>query len=548
MSGTWGFGGGVSRAQSRNSGGAFTPTRYLGTSLDNGTPNSTDDKKCYTGFDNLGFVVGTSSTLCWSLFHPFHALCDSTSATDVELPCPTPSQCRLCFARKLVRREPDRQRRRIDPRRRQQVGQRHCLVPEPLHQLSARDQPGRQLSRAHSRRRRPDEPEHPLVGPPFCRSRSSNRLVTNRLTPLTRLVPFFSEPLLIPIRGVDAILSFDNSADTTYSWPNGSAPTTTYRRLQTLTDELGIDPLFPQMPANTNSWINLGLNTRPTFFGCDAQARPNTTTPIVIYVPNYPWSTFSNVSTYQLEWEQEQVDSVFMNGRSPPRTASLPGLAVTHANLRPSPSAAVRSVTLNDTVEGWSTCLACAFADRAVARGGQERSQACRDCFGRWCWNGTIGAHQAALAAGDGERRADAPPSSALRRLDAGRRVRPRPGHAADLPLQPRCDRQGCRHGLGRALDRLELDHRWRRQRRLQHGFGRQCRRRLCRHPLVGLCAPRLRRLSIPSLSVTHSDLSGRLSRFDHRLHHACLFQAILSPMPSPITCVPGCPSSTRVT
>lgn len=62
--GTWGFGGGVSRDQSRNSGGAFTPTRYLGTPLNNGTPNSTDDKKCYTGFDNLGFVVGTSSTLC----------------------------------------------------------------------------------------------------------------------------------------------------------------------------------------------------------------------------------------------------------------------------------------------------------------------------------------------------------------------------------------------------------------------------------------------------------------------------------------------------
>lgn len=47
------------------------------------------------------------------------------------------------------------------------------------------------------------------------------------LTPVAS-PPLLSEPLLIPIRGVDAIISFDNSADTTYFYPNGTAPTTTY--------------------------------------------------------------------------------------------------------------------------------------------------------------------------------------------------------------------------------------------------------------------------------------------------------------------------------
>lgn len=43
--------------------GAFVLVEYMGTSLDNGSPNSTSTEQCVRGFDNLGFVVGTSSTL-----------------------------------------------------------------------------------------------------------------------------------------------------------------------------------------------------------------------------------------------------------------------------------------------------------------------------------------------------------------------------------------------------------------------------------------------------------------------------------------------------
>lgn len=41
---------------------------------------------------------------------------------------------------------------------------------------------------------------------------------------------------------------------------------------------------MPAMPEDTNSWVNLGLNQHPTFFGCSADARPNSTVPIIIYV------------------------------------------------------------------------------------------------------------------------------------------------------------------------------------------------------------------------------------------------------------------------
>lgn len=80
-------------------------------------------------------------------------------------------------------------------------------------------------------------------------------------------IPF--EPLLIPVRGVDAIVAFDNSADTDYYWPNGTAPYTTYTRFKDLSDRLGVAPFMPEIPT-PNTFINLGLNQHPTFFGCDS--------------------------------------------------------------------------------------------------------------------------------------------------------------------------------------------------------------------------------------------------------------------------------------
>ena len=60
--GTWGFGGGGGGSDSQLI-GAFTPMEYFGTTLSNGQPSDSQDDKCFVGFDNLGFVVGTSSTL-----------------------------------------------------------------------------------------------------------------------------------------------------------------------------------------------------------------------------------------------------------------------------------------------------------------------------------------------------------------------------------------------------------------------------------------------------------------------------------------------------
>merc|ERR1711881_741069 len=61
---------------------------------------------------------------------------------------------------------------------------------------------------------------------------------------------------------------------------------------------------FPSIPAQ-NTFGNLGLNNRPTFFGCNS-SNTSSTTPLIVYLPNSPYTYHSNVSTFQLEYTKEQ--------------------------------------------------------------------------------------------------------------------------------------------------------------------------------------------------------------------------------------------------
>ena len=56
---------------------AFTPTKYLGTAVSNGKP--TKAAKCVTNYDNLGYVLGTSSSL-------FNMACSKASDVGTKLP------------------------------------------------------------------------------------------------------------------------------------------------------------------------------------------------------------------------------------------------------------------------------------------------------------------------------------------------------------------------------------------------------------------------------------------------------------------------------
>lgn len=169
-------------------------------------------------------------------------------------------------------------------------------------------------------------------------------------------------PLIQPERAVDIIFAIDSSADTDYYWPNGTSLVATYERSLNVTG-IGNGTAFPAIP-DQNTFINLGLNTRPTFFGCNS-TNITGTAPIVVYLANAPYSSQSNTSTYQMTYEDWQRDNIITNG--------------------------YEVVTMgNGTLDGnFTTCVGCAILSRSFERTGTTLPDICTQCFTDYCWNGT---------------------------------------------------------------------------------------------------------------------------------------------------------------
>ncbi len=105
---------------------------------------------------------------------------------------------------------------------------------------------------------------------------------------------------------------------------------------------------FPQMP-DTNTVVNRGLNTRPVFYGCNAANATNantsfngTKTPIIVYLPSYPYAYLANTSTFQARVLERRSPRFIDN------------------------SVDVASVGGADST--WPTCLACALLQRGFER------------------------------------------------------------------------------------------------------------------------------------------------------------------------------------
>ncbi|TDZ20510.1 Lysophospholipase [Colletotrichum orbiculare MAFF 240422] len=183
-------------------------------------------------------------------------------------------------------------------------------------------------------------------------------------------------PLIQPSRAVDVIFAVDSSADTNFNWPNGTALRATYDRVA---HPIANGTLFPPVP-DANTFINLGLNRRPTFFGCDAsnftlragQVAP----PIVVYLPNAPYVAHSNVSTFDPSYERSQRDAIIQNGYD---------------------SATQGNATLDAQ---WPTCVACAVLSRSLSRNREIVPDACTACFQKYCWNGTLDNREATYEPG----------------------------------------------------------------------------------------------------------------------------------------------------
>lgn len=174
-----------------------------------------------------------------------------------------------------------------------------------------------------------------------------------------------------PVRSVDVIYAIDSSADTTTNWPNGTALRATYER--SLEPTISNGTLFPAVPDD-NTFINLGLNNRPTFFGCDASnftlASGQAPPPLIVYLPNAPYTNNSNVSTFDPSYDIGERNSFVANG--------------------------VYAASQGDGSldSEWTACVACAALSRSFTRTGTAVPSGCSTCFERYCWNGTLDTRQ----------------------------------------------------------------------------------------------------------------------------------------------------------
>lgn len=106
--------------------------------------------------------------------------------------------------------------------------------------------------------------------------------------------------------------------------------------------------------------VTQNLTKQPTFFGCNQ----NDSTPLVLYLPNAPWSSFSNYSYTLTEFTENQLNVTLENAFN----------VATYGNGAVDPE--------------WPQCLACAAIRGTARRARKTLPERCRQCFQRHCWNG----------------------------------------------------------------------------------------------------------------------------------------------------------------
>ncbi|KAK1145552.1 Lysophospholipase 1 [Aspergillus melleus] len=280
----------------------FVPMEYLGSRYIGGKLPSKE--KCVRGFDNAGFIMGTSS----SLFNQFLLQINSTDM-------PEAARDILTGILELVDDDKKDIANYTNP---------FYLYPE---------------SKSHY-------------------AKSEYLAVVDGGEDLQNL-PL--HPLIQPERHVDVIFAVDSSADNN-NWPDGTSLVATYER--SLNQKINKGTAFPAIP-DQNTFINLGLNTHPTFFGCNSSNITAGDAPLIVYLPNSPYMTHSNVSTFDRKYNTTQRDAIIMNGYN------------------------VATMGNSTRDSDWSACVGCAMLSRSFERTNTSVPSICGQCFNRYCWNGT---------------------------------------------------------------------------------------------------------------------------------------------------------------
>ena len=231
---------------------AFTQTHYLGTSLKSGKPTGA---LCTANYDNLGYILGTSSNL-------FNEAC-------LSVPVPQNSTTNLVTTLAQM----------LDYAHAVAFRDEYAAYPNPFYEYVSR------TSKPNSANNITAQQNLSLVD-------GGEALQNNPIW-----------PFLQPARGVDVMIVNDNSADTANNFPNGSEILTTY--VQSISHNLTKMPFIPSV----NTFISEGLNKRATFFGCN-----DTSKITIVWIPNVNYTFASNVPTAQLEYPKSETDAMIANG------------------------------------------------------------------------------------------------------------------------------------------------------------------------------------------------------------------------------------------
>ncbi|TID22317.1 hypothetical protein E6O75_ATG11111 [Venturia nashicola] len=180
---------------------SFTSTEFLGSKVENGVATGS----CYKGYDNLGYMLGTTSS-------KFQEDCGKSSISLIAGPLKAVVLASR-GATESIKRE------------------NYAPFKNPFFKSPAS---------------------------PIIQNQEELYLVDGGQADQNDPV----WPLLQPARGVDVIFVNDNSADTDANYPNGTELLETYRQAQ----RVGLTRM-PLIPA-VDVFVSKGLHQRATFFGC----------------------------------------------------------------------------------------------------------------------------------------------------------------------------------------------------------------------------------------------------------------------------------------
>lgn len=291
----------------------FAPLEYIGSNFTEGSISSAAGQKCVRGFDQYGYIMGTSS----SLFNTI--LLSNVSTLDI------PKVLQTALTALATGLEADSE----------DIAQ---YTPNPFFHYNNQTNPSafeKQLSLVDGGE---DLQNIPLV------------------------------PLIQPERAVDIIFAIDSSADIN-NWPNATALRATYERSL---GAISNGTKFPVIPS-AETFINLGLNRRPTAFGCNAGVTSDSsangssiTHPLILYIPNTPYTALSNVSTLTMSYTDTDRDAIIQNGYN------------------------VATMGNGTQDSSWPTCVGCFILQRSLVRSSRAIPAQCQTCYQRFCYNGTV--------------------------------------------------------------------------------------------------------------------------------------------------------------